>query len=253
MQRVRRKQIVPKNTSLTLACKRVKRSGDGRKHAYSRVGRLRAMAKSNPAAKGARDIASYFKKPVRPAKSSDDDDDEYTVHTDGDTTSKEGMDDGEDEEEINALSEGVVSDGEESDAPVKITKPSAKRAPKGVVSGGSRAATSDNAPQFSSLPPISDIPSMFKDIVNRVPQLNELAEKIQGRALRVATMCSGTESPLLALGLISRALKEEHGVKLEIEHVFSCEIEPFKQAYIERNFHPPILFRDVCELGADEA
>ena len=33
------------------------------------------------------------------------------------------------------------------------------------------------------------------------------------------------------------------------EHVFSCEIEPFKQAYIERNFSPPILFRDVCELG----
>ena len=26
-------------------------------------------------------------------------------------------------------------------------------------------------------------------------------------------------------------------------HVFSCEIEPFKQAYIERNFAPPILFR----------
>ena len=34
-----------------------------------------------------------------------------------------------------------------------------------------------------------------------------------------------------------------------MEHVFSCEIEPFKQAYIERNFAPPILFRDIRELN----
>ena len=38
-----------------------------------------------------------------------------------------------------------------------------------------------------------------------------------------------------------------------MEHVFSCEIEPFKQAYIERNFHPPLLFRDIRELGQDQA
>jgi hypothetical protein len=50
-----------------------------------------------------------------------------------------------------------------------------------------------------------------------------------------------------------KAIEKEYGVKLEFEHIFSCEIEPFKQAYIERNFSPPILFRDVCELGEDEA
>ena len=66
-------------------------------------------------------------------------------------------------------------------------------------------------------------------------------------------MCSGTESPLLALELISGALKDKYGATLDVEHVFSCEIEPFKQAYIERNFHPPLIFRDVCELGGEEA
>lgn len=209
------------------------------------------MPKSKSAAKGARDIASYFKKSLKPSKSSSSED--YIVHTDGDSSSKDAIDDGEDEEEDDALSGGVASDSEESNAPVKITNSSATRARKVIVTSGNRIPTSENAPQSSSLPPISNIPSMFKDIVNRVPELKELAEKIQGRSLRVATMCSGTESPLLALGLISRALNEDHGVKFEIEHVFSCEIEPFKQAYIERNFHPPILFRDVCELGADEA
>ena len=90
---------------------------------------------------------------------------------------------------------------------------------------------------------------MFADIVRRTPELQEVASHLGGRPLRVATMCSGTESPLLALGLVSRAMKNA----ITVEHVFSCEIEPFKQAYIERNFSPPLLFRDVCELGGETA
>lgn len=53
--------------------------------------------------------------------------------------------------------------------------------------------------------------------------------------------------------MIARAVKEQYDVSLLFEHVFSCEIEPFKQAYIERNFAPPILFRDVTELGRSKA
>ncbi|CDO78139.1 hypothetical protein BN946_scf184710.g4 [Trametes cinnabarina] len=105
----------------------------------------------------------------------------------------------------------------------------------------------------SDLPPIFRIPAIFSDLVSRIPQIKEVAEYLQGRKMRVATMCSGTESPLLALNLIQRSILEHYGVALEYEHVFSCEIEPFKQAYIERNFQPPLLFRDVCELGDDEA
>jgi hypothetical protein len=109
------------------------------------------------------------------------------------------------------------------------------------------------SPEDSSLPPISRLPDIFLDIVSRLPEVKTLAEHIKGRKLRVATMCSGTESPLLALNLISRAMTEKLGTTIEVEHVFSCEIDPFKQAYIERNFQPPLLFRDVCELGDDYA
>lgn len=109
------------------------------------------------------------------------------------------------------------------------------------------------SPEDSSLPPISRLPDIFLDIVSRLSEANTLAEHIKGRTLRVATMCSGTESPLLALNLISRALTEKYGTTINVEHVFSCEIVPFKQAYIERNFQPPLLFRDVCELGDDYA
>lgn len=127
-------------------------------------------------------------------------------------------------------------------------------------------------PRQGDLPPISDLQLMFDDIISRLPDLTSLLGKNGRRKLRVATMCSGTESPLLALGLMARSMKEGGVGQLEIEHVFSCEIEPYKQAYvislemsqhhllmkstfryIERNFKPPILFRDVRELGEDVA
>ena len=118
---------------------------------------------------------------------------------------------------------------------------------------GKRRRNDYTPPDESNLAPISDIPAIFADIVRRMPEIVDVARRIQGRKLRVATMCSGTESPLLALGLIRRAIQAQHGIDLEIEHVFSCEIVPFKQAYIERNFQPPLLFRDVCELGDEYA
>lgn len=116
-------------------------------------------------------------------------------------------------------------------------------------------------PEDLKLPPLSTMPSIFNDIVTRNPRLQKVAEIFHkhnadhrtARKLRVGTMCSGTESPLLALQLISEAMEQNGHGNLEVEHIFSCEIEPFKQAYIERNFRPPILFRDVTELGGDEA
>lgn len=132
-----------------------------------------------------------------------------------------------------AIKEDLQSD--EDDAPV--SKKKAKTTP----------------PDMSTLPPINHIPEMFADMVGKIKEIKEVAERIKGRKLRVATMCSGTESPLLALDMICKAVLDTYDVPLEVEHVFSCEIEPFKQAYIERNFHPPLLFRDVCELGDEEA
>jgi hypothetical protein len=89
-----------------------------------------------------------------------------------------------------------------------------------------------------NLPVIADIPGMFTDLVSRVPGMETFLNTMT-RPLRVATMCSGTESPLLALDKIADATELLFGNRLKVDHVFSCEIEPFKQAYIERNFAPP--------------
>ncbi|TCD71750.1 hypothetical protein EIP91_005516 [Steccherinum ochraceum] len=143
------------------------------------------------------------------------------------------------EEQADSSHEEVndVEEDDEDNEPVKKTKTSKK----------------DDQDGKDSYPPINQIPAIFSDLVGRIPKLKLVAEHLQGRKMRVATMCSGTESPLLALELIRRSVLEHHGINVEFEHVFSCEIEPFKQAYIERNFHPPLLFRDVCELGNTHA
>ena len=43
------------------------------------------------------------------------------------------------------------------------------------------------------------------------------------------------------------------GQKLHFKHLFSAEIVPYKQAYIERNFRPEIIFRDIRELAEDKS
>ena len=92
--------------------------------------------------------------------------------------------------------------------------------------------------------------SIFDDMVGNVGEtdIRSLVTALAGRPLRVGTVCSGTESPVMALHHIAKAAHAHWGVKLMIEHAFSCEIEPAKQAYIETNFRPPVLFRDVTEL-----
>ena len=101
-----------------------------------------------------------------------------------------------------------------------------------------------------SLRPMSGIDDIFDDIATKALRLGfrKVLKHFQGRAIRVATMCSGTESPLLAMQLFLDALKSKSDIEISIDHVFSAEIEPFKQAYIERNFDPPRIFRDVREL-----
>ncbi|KAK2750622.1 hypothetical protein FQN57_002693 [Myotisia sp. PD_48] len=106
-----------------------------------------------------------------------------------------------------------------------------------------------------SLPPIYKIDKIFDDLATKARQngFNKFLEHIGSRELRVATMCSGTESPLLALEMIQDSFSRLFGKTFRLHHLFSAEIEPFKQSYIQRNFAPNIIFRDVNELVADEA
>jgi hypothetical protein len=99
-----------------------------------------------------------------------------------------------------------------------------------------------------TLRPISDVREMFEDMVSRV---EPVALKKTPTKLNVATLCSGTDAPIIALSLIQDALQEKgFGAGFEFEHLFSCEIEPAKQGFIRRNLpHATVIFRDVIELA----
>lgn len=65
--------------------------------------------------------------------------------------------------------------------------------------------------------------------------------------LKLGTACSGTDAPALALTLVQEQLELRGLTKLQYEHKFSCEVEPFKQAYLARNFDS-VLYPDICNL-----
>ncbi|KAI9675585.1 MAG: hypothetical protein M1817_000951 [Caeruleum heppii] len=102
----------------------------------------------------------------------------------------------------------------------------------------------------ATLPPMHELDEIFDDMASKAVKMGvrKAVDCLQGRKLKVATMCSGTESPILALELIAESLRKLFEVDLRFEHQFSAEIVPFKQAYIERNFSPPLIFRDIREL-----
>lgn len=65
---------------------------------------------------------------------------------------------------------------------------------------------------------------------------------------RVATVCSGTDAPIMALEMIQSALSQRDVDVLEIDHLFSCENVPFKRDFIMKTSNPPVVFKDVVEL-----
>ena len=57
----------------------------------------------------------------------------------------------------------------------------------------------------ASLPPMRDILEIFADLTGKAVSngLEDVTQYLKNRKLKVATMCSGTESPLLALEMIA--------------------------------------------------
>ena len=76
--------------------------------------------------------------------------------------------------------------------------------------------------------------------------------------IKLQTACSGTDAPSIALSLIQETLdhlyrdKSENNHGFSFSHEMSCEIEPFKQAYIGRNFPGVPLFPDITKLTVED-
>eukprot|EP00435_Cladocopium_sp_Y103_P030803 s1198_g7.t1 len=76
---------------------------------------------------------------------------------------------------------------------------------------------------------------------------------LQKQVLRIGTMCSGTDAPVLVARALERALKPE-GSQLAFDHVFSVEFDSKKQEFLKANFPEcPLLFRDCTQMGRKRA
>jgi site-specific DNA-cytosine methylase len=143
-----------------------------------------------------------------------------------------------------------------------IRKPAVAKANKAAPSKKVQKASADDMKSLltrgkgqtkglaTGLPPLCRIEEIFDDLTTSALSMGlaGVTKRLDHRRLRVATMCSGTESPLLALELVADNLKQRGLPSIEVDHVFSAEIVPYKQAYIERNFSPPIIFRNIVEF-----
>lgn len=87
-------------------------------------------------------------------------------------------------------------ESEEDDFEESIGRSGPKNKSNSTIDGGLNVR---GPMDMRHLPPISDLNEMFADLVDNsaLAGIQDLLDRLDGRKLRVATMCSGTESPLL--------------------------------------------------------
>jgi len=72
---------------------------------------------------------------------------------------------------------------------------------------------------------------------------------LRRKTLRIGTMCSGTDAPVLVARAMQRVLGDLSS-GITFEHVFSAEQEPSKQEFLRANFPDcKRIFQDVCQMG----
>jgi hypothetical protein len=120
--------------------------------------------------------------------------------------------------------------------------------------------------------PLFTITQFFEDLSDKLKMkygadLIRFCKLFREKPLNVVTFCSGTESPILAIGLVQKSkftltffldesinshvvIEAKYGsdYKFVTRHQASAEIHPAKAAYIETNFTCDVIFRDIVEI-----
>ncbi|CAE7458520.1 ZMET5 [Symbiodinium microadriaticum] len=99
-----------------------------------------------------------------------------------------------------------------------------------------------------------DMVSCMLDKLQMFQSASALPEVLRRRkVLRVGTMCSGTDAPVLVARALERALRP-HGSELSFQHAFSVEYDVKKQEFLKANFPEcPLLFKDCVQMGRKRA
>jgi hypothetical protein len=210
------------------------------------------------------------------------DDDEDFEEADG---NEDDEDDEDDEDEDEGASDGVsYFDGEDEAEAARKKKEKEKKKPAASFAKSSRKrarsiAKSKTFKKYSfstKQPPYIDPCGMdtidrgveiivqqqvrtvrellsSKRLVKRMQRLRKATSSTNAPSVRLQTACSGTDAPAIALALVEEAMTElGQSEDFSFEHVCSCESEPFKQAYITRNFPGVPVYPDITKLCDDD-
>ena len=82
-----------------------------------------------------------------------------------------------------------------------------------------------------------------------MPLIVDATKHGEFKGLSMATACSGTDAPVVAMRVVQEML-ERRGLNFNFNHVMSCELEPYKQSFIARNNPGVLLFPDIRTIGA---
>lgn len=143
---------------------------------------------------------------------------------------------------------------------IKYHDPKSKYPPDRFVPG--------NLGYDDTLPPITANLPMFDHFTGKAVDTGLLTaiKDLGSKYLDIATMCSGSESPILGITQIAKSkqanhlhrfynnltiravLKSKYGVPFHFEQPFAAEIHPQKAAFIERNVNSKVILRDIIEF-----
>ncbi|CAE7642022.1 hpaIIM [Symbiodinium sp. CCMP2456] len=101
----------------------------------------------------------------------------------------------------------------------------------------------------SRFPGVPWAESMFAHLRSLLKARFAEAQPIRHRTLRLGTDCSGAEAPWFALQRILKELEHQLGWKLQLEHLFACDIEPVSQVFVAQNTRPHALFENLRNRG----
>ena len=72
--------------------------------------------------------------------------------------------------------------------------------------------------------------------------------------LRVATACSVSDVCVLTVEMLLHELKDALNITgLQVDHVWSCESEPFKRDFLQRVMDVNVIYPDIGSLGCGSA
>ena len=106
--------------------------------------------------------------------------------------------------------------------------------------------------------PLADVTYMWHDRLATnmsqahlrwVANLREFTAGLPNHTLLVGSMFTGSESVAVTLSVLCQFWQGMYGISLDVRHVFMCENNEQKQAFLLQQHEPPVLFRDAHDLG----